>query len=379
MPVREDPPMKNPLALAVLLAPALAVPAAAQDTIIKKDGSKMYALITSINYKEVTYEDPQAPGIAQQMDASAVKDFQFDPSNKQGDYPSAENAMNRGDFAEAIEKFNRAKDDTRLNQPLREIARYNVILCCLELNKLPQAIEAARALRSESKDSFYIEPSFRRQYEAARALRDGRAIEQAISEFKAAAAEKNVTTWASAAEMMGADLSESKGTPEGFREGMGVFKKYSNERGEIGVTAKLGLLRCTAGAKDWGSLKSQAERILSSVKTEDGVDGIRLLMGAHAAKGQALLYGDKNAYEGFLELARVDVQLAGKAPDQTREIELAMGHMAIAAAAVANDRKDKDEKETWRSRAMEIAADLKARFGDSPLWRAADAAAKGVK
>lgn len=337
--------------------------AAAQDRIFLKGSDQpLEGTVTSMSYKEVKYEDTST-GIEQPLDASTVQKIEFGRDPRNYDFVTAEDAFRRGDFQEARDKFERVRRDNRMSQALRQFARFYIVRCSLELGEPQPAIDAAKALRQEFPDSYFLRDSFQLQYDAARMIGgQGTApLQQVVDEFKEFVSKKGVREWEKSVDLLEADVSEVKGD---FKTARQKHEKYMNDKdGDVALAAKMGQLRAMAGMQDWSGLRSRADALIADSKTKPAPPA--LLFAAYLAKGKALLFGEKKNRDALLELMRCVDLLSPRFAEPIREREEAIAYAAIATARFGAEQPSPEKKQVYRGRAEALRGDLLRQYPNS--------------
>jgi tetratricopeptide (TPR) repeat protein len=344
--------------LCSLFAVIAAAEARAQDKIYMKGTSApLEGTVTGISYKEVTYESVAA-GAPQTQATKDVREIEFDPNRKPYEYVAGEELFKRNEFAEAREKFDRTLRDSRATDPFKQFARWYIIQCHLEAGENDKAVAAAKSLRRDVPDSYFLKESFALQYAAARYLGSA-PLEETLKEFEKATQEKGSDDWKKSLELLRADHSELK---RDFKTARSAYERLADDKDpRIALDAKLGILRCLAGLTDWNALSGKAGEYIRSTKPSP-----RLLLGAYLARGKALLYGEKKHKDALLDFLRCVLDLAGKIGETSLEHQEAIAHAAMACARVAGEQKEKEKKDLYRERALQLKADLTRRYPGSP-------------
>lgn len=357
-----------------VLAVLLALPAAAraQDKIVQTNGQELTSInITALAYDKVSYEFHASPGTIQTIPVADVASIEWDPERKPFDLAAAEDHMTKGEFREAVDRLARVRNDRQAAPPFKEMALYLIVYCHAQTNDFKATIDAARAMREASPNSYYLPESFKLQFQAAREAGDAKEMEAALKEFGAAAADKNMPAWKAAMELMDAEVAESKGD---FRKANGIYGKYARDKGQTGIDAKLGQLRCLAEIGDFGGLGSRADEAINAGKDKRDTGSLRLAMGGYTAKGEVLLSRNQPK-EAVLELMRVIGVLAPRIGIMTPEHERALAKAVVACVRMAQTGVDKD---IWKGRAHELLGELE-RYGKGRLYDAAQKELAGLK
>ncbi len=352
-------PMLTKLPVIAFAVLAAASAAFAQDKIHKKDNSQpLEGDITTMTYKEVGY-DSQAGSLSEP--ARNVREVEFDLNNvKLSDFLSAERAFKDNAWGEAITRFERVIRDPNVKDPAKQTARWYIIRCHLEAADAAKAIAAAKKLRADAPDSFYVRDSYMLQFDAARQA-GAAAVDEAVKDFEKGATEKGIEDWKKGLDMVKADIAESKGDWRGAKT---IYDKYAADK-EFGVQAQLGVLRCLGGLKDWSGLSQKSENMITAARGKDA----RMMMGGYLGRGRALLEGEKKYKEALLDLARCVFDIAPKLGESSREHELAIAYAGIAAARFSAQQTEPEKKNLYRDRAYQMHAELSRKYQGSPLLK----------
>jgi hypothetical protein len=362
-------------ALAALLLAAGA--AAAQDTlrIRDKEGkiTEKQGEVVVLNHKTVEYEiDVGGTRAKQPEDARLVVEIVPDQNGRTFDYIQAEQAFNNGEWAEAIERFERVRRDQRARELLKQVAAISVVRAHWSAGNIPGTLAAAKALRQEKPDSFYIRESFEIEIRAHLSKNDIAGANGVITAFEEKGKTDGMAEWAKSGEVMRARLLELQNK---HREALAIHRKYVRDR-DAGEDATLGELRCLKEIGDWAGLNGRAEVLIGEAKGKRDASP-RLLTGAYNARGEAALNAGrlKDALLDFLQGAMV----LNKSGDTSLEHEAALGRGAVACARVAAAEKDKPKKDTYKHRAMELLDELKKYYPGSKFAKGAEAEIQAVK
>jgi hypothetical protein len=365
--------MRKLLALCIL-ALAASAPAFAQDVIKFKDPKTpdMEGDIVSMSYKLVEIEIPVGGTMAKQpADARQIADVVPSNSKKTFDFAQGENAMANGDFASAIQRFERTAADTRGTELMRQLAAINIVRSHWYNGNPSGTVQAAQAMRAKKADGFYVRESFELEVKAHLANRNQNGAKASIDAFAAMGNANGMQEWAKSAELMTAGLAELKGD---WRGALTIHKKYSRDK-DVGEEATLGEMRCLTAIQNWTELNSRGDAIISDAKGKKSFN-TRLLIAAYNGKGEADLNGGKSkeALLNFLQGAMV----LGKG-ETSPEHEASLARAAIACAKLSGAEKDKPKKDTWRGRAMEMVGELQKFYGKSRYLPEIDKAIKDIK
>ncbi|MBI4564915.1 MAG: hypothetical protein HY716_09520 [Planctomycetes bacterium] len=341
----------------ILLGLLLVSAAEAQDKIVWKDNTPTYECrVLSLTYEKITYD--LGAGAPQQSNARNVREIEFDPNNVPFDFPYARQELQRNPSKDVATRFERMKKDPRTSEPARDFCRKHIIEALLGAGDFEGAIAAAKALRTEKSDSFFLRDSFVLQYEAAQGLNDAKLQEETLKEFEAAAREKRMSEWNKDVDLMKADAAEAK---QNHHLALEIYNKYANDR-EVRDAASLGILRCLSAMKDWVRLKSKAEAVLSEVKQRKDAP-VRLHLAATTARGDALMAEGK-VKEALLDFIYGAWELGPRLGELSREHEAALAKASIAAAQYAKSfgEKNKENKTRYLQRAHDLFQELQRTY-----------------
>ena len=370
--------MKAPRPALVAAALILAVAtASAQDTlrIRDKDGkvSEKQGEVVSLNHKTVEYEiDVGGTRAKQPEDARNVVEIVPDQNGRTFDFIQAELAFNNGDWEQAIERFERVRRDQRARELLKQIAAINVVKANWGAGNAPATVAAAKALRQEKPDSFYVRESFEIEILANLSRNDIAGAGAAITAFEEKGKTDGMPEWAKSAEVKRARLLELQNK---HREALVIHRKYVRDR-DAGDEATLGELRCLKEVADWAGLNGRAESVISEAKGKKSFSA-RVLTGAYNARAEAALNNGrvKDALLDFLQGAMV----LNKSGETSLEHEASLARGAVACAKMAASEKEKPKKDTYKMRAMELVDELKKFYPGSKMLRAAMEEIQAVK
>ena len=366
----------NKLAFAAVVLTASA--AAAQDTLRvrdPKDGkiSEKQGEVVTLTHKLVEYEQDLGGTRAKlQEDARNVVELIPDQNGRTFDYIQAEQALNNGDWDQAIDRFEKVRRDARARDILKQMAAISVVRAQWGKENPAGTIAAAKALRQEKGDSFFVRESFELEIQAHLAKNDIGGANGAITAFEEKGKADGMPDWAKSAEVKRARLLELQGK---HRDALTIHRKYARDR-DAGEEATLGELRCLKEIPDWSALNTKAESVISEARGKKGVSP-RLLTGAFNGRAEAALNAGKTkeALLDFLQGAMV----LNKSGETSLEHEAALGGGAVACAKVAAAEKEKPKKDTYKHRAQELMEELKKFYPGSKLLRPAGEAIQAVK
>jgi hypothetical protein len=361
-------------AAAVVLAAV--APAFAQDTLKFKDSQKtpdISCVIGNLNYKSVEFEIEVGGTLAkQQADARLVAEIVLDANKTTFDFGAAQQAFQNGDFASAIERFERVRKDQRSSEVQKQMAGIGIARAQFALENWNGVLAAVKALRDQRPDTFFLRESYELEIKAGLARRDVGAAAASVQAFQQRAQSEGMTEWVKSGELMSAGLLELQGK---HREALAVHRKYSRDR-DVGDDATLGELRCLVATQDWTQANARAEIVLTDHKGKKNPN-TRLLTAAFNARGMVQLQANK-AREALMDFLQGAFVLS-KAGGTSQEHEAALGYGALAAARVAAAEKDKAKKDTWKQRALELLGELDRTYPGSPLKGAAQKAVAEIK
>jgi len=317
-------------------------------------------VVISLNVKEIKYR--LATGGGEQVEPSkGVQDIVFDPESLPYEFNAGKAALQRNQFREAVEQFEKAIDRIKRsnnpNHPLRDFCRKFIIEAQLAAGDTAGVVAAARELRKEKLDSFYVRDSFLLQYEAAKTKGDAKLLDETMKEFEEAIQkDRRLSELAAGAELLRADANEMAGK---FEPALATYSKYQADR-EVWETVSLGTLRCLSALNRIPDLKNKTDSLFNELKREENP---RVLLGAMTARGDIRLSEGK-VREALLDYLKGLLELGPKVGD-TPEHEAAMAKSAIASARYALEFAKKDDKENrdrYLGRARELKDELKRTF-----------------
>ncbi|HTF55876.1 MAG TPA: hypothetical protein VK661_01290 [Planctomycetota bacterium] len=354
----------NPLFAAVVATVlfAAARPASAQDKIKWKDRPDTEGVVISLNVKDIKYRLTNSPA-EQEEPSKNVRDIEFDQDNTLFPYEYSHGvaAFHKGDYKGAIEQFDRAIDRIKRtnspNHPMRDFCRKYVVESYLKSGDAAGVVAAARELRREKADSFFIRDSFLMQYEAGKRRRDAKLLEETIKELEEAIkADRRLDGLQADSELLRADFLEMN---KKYADALVIYSKFGANR-EVWKEVTLGTLRCLSALGRTAELKSKVESILSEIRDKKDANS-EVYLGALVARG------DVQLSEGKVKDALLDYMKGALDPAlarQSAEHEAALAKAAIAAARFAKQfgEKDKVNKTTYIDRAKELREDLKKAY-----------------
>ncbi|HYF00591.1 MAG TPA: hypothetical protein VEJ18_16845, partial [Planctomycetota bacterium] len=196
--------MRNNTMLALLLAAAGA--ADAQDTIRVRDKDGKVSEVAGgpevvvLTAKNLEYEIEVGNTRAKQpLDARTVVEIVPDANGRTFDYNQGEQAFNNGDMDEAIVRFDRVRKDQRSRELLRQLAAIYQVRAHWAKGDAAGTINAARSLRQERPDGFFVRESFVLEVRAHLAKNDAAGASSALSQFEEKGRSDGMTEWAKSA------------------------------------------------------------------------------------------------------------------------------------------------------------------------------------
>ena len=369
------------LGLAILAAGGL--PSSAQDRVVqdkifwKGERALTEGTVVSLNFFQIKYRLSSAGG-EQEDFAKEVKDIEFDTDNPIVPYEFTHgvNAMNKGNHEEAVKQFEKAisriKQSNSPNHPLRDFCRKHIMESHMATGD-PAAVEAAaRELRKEKPDSFFLRESFLMQYEAAKTRRNAALQEATIKELdEVIKADRRFADQLSRdAELLRADMME---TSKNFAGALNIYTKLGGDR-DLWEGVSLGILRCQSALGRTSDLKTKVESLLLELK-DRREKSPRVYLGALIGQG------DVNLAEGRIKEALLEYLKGALDPGsagRTYEHETAIAKAAIAAAKYGKQfgEKDKTNKILYIDRAKDLRDELNRTFRASAWLTDVDAAIK---
>lgn len=342
---------------------AAASPAVAQDVIRFWDPKMGEAQgeVTKATYKIVEYDrfagDTRAGQTAQARD---IREIVIDANRKTFEFSGGEDALGKGDFALALERFEKVKRDSRAIDFLKQAAGLNIVKCHMQAGDPAAALAAIKTLRQERPDTYFLRETYEMEYKIHLSRNDAAAVAQVVNSFDEKGRADGMKEWSKTAEIMRSNMLELQ---KNWREALAIHKKYLTDR-DIGEDATLGELRCLRALGDYTSLRSRGEALLASLQGRKGANE-RIKTAAYNARGEANLNGGK-AHEALLDFMQ-GVVVLNRGSESSREHEAALGGAATSCARVAAAQKDKEKKDLYRSRALELQDELKRGYPGSPF------------
>jgi hypothetical protein len=356
----------NRILLALVFVASAALSASAQDKITWKDDRAVTdCTVVSINYTQIKYR--LGSGGEQEDDARLVKDITFDTDTPTIPYEFNNGLSNlrKGAAKEAIEQFEKAiamiKKSNSPNHPVRDFCRKHIMEAHRADGNAMGLIAAARELRKEKPDSFFLRESFVMQYEAAKATRKKDLQEETIKEMDAIVrSDSKFQKLNREVELLRADMLELN---KDYRSALETYKRLGGEK-DLWQEVSLGMLRCLWELKQIPDLKAKVESLMSTELREKRDSAPRVWLGTIIARG------DVAKAEGKLKEALLDYTKAALDPGQaehTPEHEAALAKAAKALAETGKQfgEKDKPNKTIYIDRAKEMRDELKRSFPNS--------------
>jgi hypothetical protein len=366
--------MRKLLALAIALA-ATASQLQAQDVIRFKDPSKnpdMEGDIVNMTYKQIDIEINLGGTLAKQpADARQVADI-IPGSKKHFDFQKGEEAMANNDFTAAIQRFDRAVNDPRASELMKQLSMISIVRCHYYAGSTQGVVQAAQALRAKKPESFYIRETFELEVKAHIANRNQNGAAATILAFKNMANANGMQEWSKSGDLMEAGLAELKGDA---RTALQTYRKYNRDH-DVGEDASLGEMRCLTAINDTTSLNSRADAIIKEAQGKKNYNS-RLLIAAYNGKGDAEDKAGKTK-EALLNYLQGAMVLSKG--ESSPEHEAALARSSISCSKLAVVEKDKNKKDTYRNRAIEMAQELMKTYGKGSRYNVdVDKAIKEVK
>lgn len=366
--------LRATLAIAVFVAGARA--AAAQDKIVwKGERAATEGTVVSINFVQIKYRMSGA-GSEQEDFAREVKDIKFDPTSTTLPYYEFDQglkALARGQAREAATNFENAikriLSSNSPNHPMRDWCRKHIIEAHLAGGDADAAVKAARELRKEKADSFFLRDSFLMQYDAAKLRRDSALLAETIRELEEVIkSDRKFQDLQHDADLLKADVAE---TARKYAEALAIYARLGGNK-ELWEPVSLGMLRCYSALNRTADLKTKVESLLTEIR-EKRESAPRVYLGAVIGRG------DVNLAEGKIKEALLDYMKAAIDPGNAAnsyEHETAYAKAAIAAAKLGKQygEKDKANKTLYIDRARELREELKKTFPSTALLGDVDAA-----
>jgi len=351
--------MKNLIGILIVLA-AAAAPAAAQDVIRYKDGTAdQECEVVTLNYRTVDYDIVLGNKVRQQADAKKVGEIGVDKNQSTFEFNQGQSAMEAGNFAEAIDKFERVKRDPRARDLLKQTAAINVVRCHYYSESVQGCLAAIQSLRTMKPDTFFLMESYQLEIKACLAKNDVAGAQAAVTALEGKGNSENMPDWTRAADVLRGGLLEMQ---KKWREALTIYRKYGGDK-EAGDDAKIGELRCLKETADWAGLSVRAEAVLGELKNRK-LPNDRLSTAAYNARGESNLNGGKFK-EALLDFMQ-GVAVFSKSGGGNKEHETALARASFCSTRIAlAEKADKARRDTYKRRAMELEADLKRGYPGS--------------
>jgi len=290
---------------ALALLPALTLPLAAQDRIIRKSGKpfpetdSQRLKVTKETWQAVHYQLGEVKGQTMPMDEVLAVEYGSPPS----DYAEADEAMKAGDFARAIRLFQGI--DSGL---FHQYALFRTAQAFRAQGKLAESLQACRTLIEKVPDTKFLGPALL-EIGMCRwqdpALRDARARaaagREAFLAMKKTAADRGLgAEWALRADLMLARMDQLEGKAD---EAMAVYRTLAEQAasGAPGVAdeARLWIGEALLQKKE---LDRGREYFESLIRESSPKESVGLYAGARAGLGQCELEQERyqDARRNFL-------------------------------------------------------------------------------
>src|SRR5688572_10259300 len=245
--------MRHLLALPLVFAAAASL--VAQETLKFKDPGKNPDLdgeIVSLSYKTI---EIVAGGVKQPIEARRVVDIVPAASRKTPDYAKGEEAMANGNFAVAVERFERTATDARAPESLRQLASILGVRCAAAANDPHGVVQAAQVLRARKPENFFTRESYELEVRAHLSVGNGAGATAALQAFGALATAAGLPDWTKSVDLLQAAVAESQNN---WRGALGIYRKYLKDS-DVGEPAALGELRSLTALADWPGLGAVAD------------------------------------------------------------------------------------------------------------------------
>ena len=334
----------------LLLALATASSLHAQETLKFREPAKNPDLegeIVSLSFKTI---DIVAGGVRQPIDARRVVEIVPAASRKTPDYAKGEEAMTNGNFAAAIERFERVSTDARSPESLKQIAAIQGVRCAAANGDDAGVVQAAQVLRARKPDHFFVRESYEREVQAHLALGNGAGAANAIQAFGALAAANGFPEWAKAVDLLTAAVAENQNN---WRGALVLFRKYIKDA-DIGEIAALGEMRALTALADWPGLTTIADAHLREAMGKRDFSA-RILIASSTAKGDVDLNAGKpkDALLNYLQGAMV-LNKGGQSPEH----ETAVARSSLTCAKLCAAERDRPKRARYFAQADEMKGEL---------------------
>jgi hypothetical protein len=347
--------MKTMIAL-LLLASSLA----AQDLVRFKDRAKNPDL-----EGDVVTMTPRTVEIEVLVDGVRIKravdsrDVAEIVPRKAIDLAKGEEAAANGDFAAAIQRFERVAADARAGEPLRQTASILVVRTYAAAGNDAAVVASARAARVRKADGFYVGESYQLEVKSLLATQELKQADAAIKAFLALGNAQVIVDWIRDADLLGARLMESQNNPRGA---LVVYRKHGKDA-DVADETSLGEMRCLTAIGDWPSLRRKADDVIKQSLAKKNGDA-RPVIAAYTARGD-LDTNDGKPKEALLNYLQGALVL--NRGDKSPEHETALARSSITCAKMAAAEKAPEAKSLHRGRAQELARELAALYPKSPF------------
>ncbi|HZL72736.1 MAG TPA: hypothetical protein VFC86_09765 [Planctomycetota bacterium] len=358
--------MRTLLAFGFLAAAALS--AAAQDKVIadkiiwKGERTPTEGSVVNITFTQIKYRIGNS-GSEQEDNARAVKDIVFDTDNTliPYEYTHGLTALGKGDYKEAVKQFEKAidliKKSNSPNHPIREFLRKRILEAHLAQGDAQAVVTAARDMRKEKPDSFFLRESFLMQYEAAKMKRDAALQNETIKELDAAIqSDRRFQELQRDADLLRADVLESN---KKHAEALALYNRLGADR-ELWEEVSLGMLRCLSALGRTADLKQKVENLLSELK-EKRESNPRVYLGAMIARGDLAL-SENRIKDALLDFLKAALDPGPAANSLEHETALARAALTCARYGKQFGEKEKENKILYLNRAREMREELKRTF-----------------
>jgi hypothetical protein len=349
------------MAMNTLIALLLAsLPLAAQDTLRFKDPAKNPELegdVVAMTYKTVEVEVlVDGVRIKRTVDARDVAEL---IPRRSIDFTKAEEAAANGDFATAVQRFERVAGDARAGELLNQAAAIQVVRTHAAAGSHAAVVQSARALRARKKEGYYVGESYQAEVEAQLALPDVKAAAATVQAFQALANGLVAVDWVRDGDVLEARIKEAQGNP---RAALVLYRKHAKDADAADACTR-GELRCLTAIGDWPGLRRKADAAIQESLTKKNPDA-RTVVAAYTGRGD-LEMNDGKPKEALLNyLQGALVQNRG---EKSPEHEVALARSSIACSKMAAAEKSREAKDLHRSRARELALELAAAYPRSAL------------
>jgi hypothetical protein len=257
---------------------------------------------------------------------------------------------------------------------MRDFCRKHIIEAYLAAGDADSAIKAARDLRKEKPDSFFLRDSFQLQYDAAKMKRDPARQDEAIKDIdEVVKADRRFADLQRDADLLRADMMEWN---KKHAEALTIYTRLGGDR-ELWEEVSLGTLRCLSALNRTVDLKTKVESLMVDLKDKRETNP-RVYLAAVVGRGDVSLAEGKPK-EALLDYMKGALDPGGAA--NSYEHETATAKAAIAAARLGKQfgEKDKQNKMLYIDRAREMRDELKRTFPQTAWLTEVDAAIKDAE